>query len=703
MRDREPWPAPGSRIPMVRRAVPSCLAAGALVAGLLAGSGCLGPQPCVNAEDCGALARCVAGACMAGDEPVPGGEGPDRGDGAQRVSALAVVPGVRAVRAPAPFHLPVPLDVEALEVDDAAVDDCVVSLLSVDAAQEQPATLSLQCQTLHLGTLEVGLSVRDALQELDVALTLRLVPSDWHDLERTERELVTLDTQALLDGAPVPVGAPVFLAADRLPEGALDQHPRLLTAVGGVVEDVPFQADGAGLWFAHPASARLWVYFAPVGVPAPTLVASPWSDYEGVWHLEAEADASTADGSDDLDGVAVPAPGVVGGAAGFDGSGGLWTALDLSPEEGALSAWVRLGPAGTRPRQVAVAAGSDDAEGAVDPEAVALYTDAEEQVCAWVGAGDGQGGFPQTVTDDPALLSDQDWHHVAVRWDRDAREIVVDGVVRRTTDGTAASPFRHQLLSIGSAVDGAAPWFGAVDEVRLAATALPASWFRVEHASVARVTTDAGRPFVQGLRPDLVAQSATATRVASSLPTLNVVPTLERGVLVAFVASLGPPATGAALESVSLAPLAPAAQDDALSLAALSYEGALDGSALSLTHDGPAPDQVVVATLAFPGGTERGLAGTDLAAAPIVAASPRLSLAAVEPSVEAAWILVAVASRQGVVRCDACGRHVVGPVEGGAGLMLDVYAGEREPTTHTLAPVTAAGDEAAVVVVRVGP
>mgnify|MGYP000132212434 CR=1 FL=1 len=34
-------------------------------------------------------------------------------------------------------------------------------------------------------------------------------------------------------------------------------------------------------------------------------------------------------------------------------------------------------------------------------------------------------------------------------------------------------------------------------------------------------------------------------------------------------------------------------------------------------------------------------------------------------------IVVAVASSGGVVRCDACGRHVVGPVSAGDGLVLD--------------------------------
>ena len=54
-----------------------------------------------------------------------------------------------------------------------------------------------------------------------------------------------------------------------------------------------------------------------------------------------------------------------------------------------------------------------------------------------------------------------------------------------------------------------------------------------------------------------------------------------------------------------------AAEGSDLSLTALSYEGGLDGAPLSVTHAGAVPAQTVIGTVAFPGGTERGLARYD--------------------------------------------------------------------------------------------
>ncbi|MCC7108454.1 MAG: hypothetical protein IT382_04155, partial [Deltaproteobacteria bacterium] len=143
-------------------------------------------------------------------------EGPDRGpDGLRQESAQVLVPGLLAVRVPYAFHLPVALPAEELSVAEAAIDDCELSVDAIDAAAAEPLALALSCERLHLGELEVPLRLRSAAEEVEVALTLRLVPSDWHDLQRGQRELVTVDAAGLLDGAPVPAGAPVYLAADR--------------------------------------------------------------------------------------------------------------------------------------------------------------------------------------------------------------------------------------------------------------------------------------------------------------------------------------------------------------------------------------------------------------------------------------------------------------------------------------------------------
>ena len=688
----------GRQSNQVRNALLSLLAA---VAAALPGAGCLRLQPCERNKDCGAAASCLAGSCIPLDVAAADGEGEQ--DSPVAMDALVVLPGLDAV-AGRSFTLPLALDPTDLAIEDVSVDDCVVALDSVDAGAAEPVALTLSCVTLHLGDIDVALAIRSAAAEVAVALTLRLVPSDWHDLTRAERELVTVDVTGLLDGAAVPEGAPVFLAADRLPDGALAADPRLIAVEGGAARDVPFELDGHGLWFSLPSSARVWVYFGPVtGAPASLVGATPWQAFEGVWHLDDGADASIGDGRDDLIGEALPALGVIGGSAGFAGGGGLATTLLTDAGSGALSAWVKLAAVDTRSRQVAVGVGDDEAQGAFDPEGGSLYTDNVEQACAFIGSGDGGANTQQCSSGSPATLADDGWHHVAMRWSGATRELVVDGDARLGSNGTQPTGYDQEVLSIGAALDGNDPWVGAIDEVRFSSTPLPASWFRVEHASVTGLVTDAGRPFVQGLRPDLVVDSATVTAVGDELPAAGVVPALARGVLVTFVAARGVPASGAAFNAVSLSPLAPAAEGEGLSLTALSYEGALDASPLLVTHAGPAPHQAVIATVAFSGGSERGLAGVDLAAAPVVTTAPQLALAAAAPTSGAAWILVAVASRDGVVRCDACGRRVLGPIDGGEGLVLDVFAGEREPSAHVLLPITGQDDDAAVVVVRVGP
>ncbi|MBI1948876.1 MAG: LamG domain-containing protein [Deltaproteobacteria bacterium] len=666
----------------------------------LAGAACSRLAPCSADADCGPAATCAAGSCVPLEQGGPGGEG--ERDPLLSFDALVVLPGIDAL-AGRSFTLPLALDPAELAMETVGVDDCTVALTAVDAAATFPVSLVLTCTELRLGALVVPLSLTGASGDVEVSLTVRLVPSDWLDLERSERELISVDTNGLLHDPTVPAGAPVFLAADRIPTGALEAAPRLLTIEGGAPVDVAFEPDGDGLWFALPSSARVWLYYAPVtGDAGALLTAAPWQQFVGVWHLEDDADASIGDGADDLNGTATPTDGVIGGAAAFAANDGLAAAVAHAPDQGALSAWVKVAPVTARARQVAVGVGCELAEGAFDPESVALYTDAAEQACGFVGAGDDEAVTQQCSTEDPGALADGGWHHVAVRWLGTARELVVDGE-SATRTGPIPSSYDLEVVAIGSAIDLGDPWIGDVDEVRFSTTALPASWFQVEHASVTGLTTDAGRPFVLGLRPDVQVDSEVVTSDGAPLAPVPVVPALSRGVLVAFVAARGAPADGARFDDVALSRLAPSAEGSDLSLTALSYEGSLDGAPLTVTHAGAVPPQAVVGTLAFPGGTERGLAGVNLAAEPVVVAGPRLALAAAPASAGAAWIVVAVASRQGVARCDACGRHMLGPIEGGAGLVLDVFAGEREPTAHVLEPIVAGDDAAAVVVVRVGP
>ncbi|MCC7070137.1 MAG: LamG domain-containing protein [Deltaproteobacteria bacterium] len=675
-----------------------------VLAAALAGEACRPLPVCHSHADCAGSAQCIGGSCLSDDQAA--GEGEGEGDGGPSVDVQVVVRGVDAgegVR----VALPLELDAANIALDPVGVHDCDVEVEEIALDASWPVTLWLQCARLHLGELTLPLSLSLDDEELAVSLRVRFVPSDWIDLQRTMRELITVDAAGALYGAPVPAGAPVFVPGDRLPSGALAASPRVLAEQGGVATDVPFEADGEGMWFALPASARVWLYYAPTTGAAPlTETATPWSAFTGVWHLDndagAVADAALDDGANDLAGQATPTAGAVGGAAHFDGGEGLFAELAHAPTSGAISAWMLLDGNTEDDYQAAVSVGSDLAEGAFDPEAVALYADYGEQACGHLGTGDGEDSTQRCSTVSPAAMSDGAWHHVAWRWQGAERELIVDGVGFDAT-GPAPSSFGLEVLSIGSAIDGDFPWVGAIDEVRMAKSALPTTWFMVEHASVADLTTSSGRPFVQGLRPDLVVDSEVVSSQGEPLPPLPVVPAMARGVLIAFVAARGAPASGAGFDDVTMARLAPSAVGSDLSLTALSWEGALDGAALSVTHEGQAPEQAVIGTVAFPGGTAGGHAGVELAMAPVVAEGPRLAMAAAGQSMPAAWILVAVASRRGVVRCDACGRHALGPIEGGAGLVLDVYVGEREPAAHVLEPVTMDDDPAAVVVVRVGP
>ncbi len=676
-----------------------------LLAAALTGAGCRPVVVCRGDGDCAAPARCVQGSCLTDADLVSEGEG--EGDGVPGADALLVVRGVDALDGER-ITLPLELVADDIEVDPVGVDDCTVELSDVTLDARAPVALRLACSRLHLGEVTFPLVLWHDGVELSVALTVRFVPSDWADVQRAMRELITVDVSAVVGGAPAPDGAPVFVGRERLPADVFGASPRLLAVDTAGAVEVPFQADGDGLWFALPASARVWLYYQPVtGAAERAPPPSPWSSFVGVWHLDNQgdplADAAPADGEHLLEGAATPTSGVVGGAAGFSGADGLFTELELSPTSGALSAWVLLDGSAEGDYQAAVSAGSFDAAGTFDPEAAALYASDVEQACGHLGAGHDVDSAQRCSTVSPAALSDGRWHHVAWSWQDGDHELVVDGTTF-TKAGEAPSSFALEVLAIGSAVDGDYGWIGAVDEVRVASSALPASWFKVEHASVVNAVTMNGRPFVEGLRPDVAVDSAVVTSSGAPWAPAPVVPSFARGVLVAFVAARGEPASGAGFDDVSMARLAPSAVGTDLSLTALSWEGALAGAPLAVTHDGPAPSHAVVGTIAFGGGTTATLGGgVGLAMEPVVAAGPQLALAAATPSAPAAWILVAVASRQGVARCDACGRRVLGPVEGGDGLVLDVFAGEREPTAHVLAPVVNGDDPAAVVVVRVGP
>ena len=159
--------------------------------------------------------------------------------------------------------------------------------------------------------------------------------------------------------------------------------------------------------------------------------------------------------------------GAVGGAAVFDGGGGMTVpagrGLLATPETGfTLSAWVKI-----------------------DTE------QAEAQVLRWAGAdGDlalqiagatprvrltaGGGVVREIAAAAPLTLGA--WHHLAVVGGADGLVLYVDGTADATLPG--AVPTLNSTLDIGAAADGSLGLIGQIDEVGVAATARSADWIR---------------------------------------------------------------------------------------------------------------------------------------------------------------------------------------------------------------------------------
>jgi hypothetical protein len=189
------------------------------------------------------------------------------------------------------------------------------------------------------------------------------------------------------------------------------------------------------------------------------------------WKLD-EAEGSIAkDSIGDYDGTVhgnplwQPAGGKVAGGLEFDGADDyVSTPFVLNPQDGAFSvfAWIKTGAEG----QVIIS----QSDGSIGPGATWLGTD--------LSAGKLMTGLmsPQPSLRSESVVTDGQWHHIALVWDGSLRYLYVDGVeVAKDTGALAGMPSDGGLyFGAGKNLDGfpqdgvpANFWLGLIDDVHI--------------------------------------------------------------------------------------------------------------------------------------------------------------------------------------------------------------------------------------------
>lgn len=315
-----------------------------------------------------------------------------------------------------------------------------------------------------------------------------------------------------------------------LSEGSLSDFPMLVelngnwlkpkTATGGRLEslvglDIRFES-AAGVRLDHETEAysasagslRAWVRMPSLTTTADTTiflyygkagltvteenVAGVWKDYLAVYHLPGTSDRTGR--SRDLTASGVGTTTLVGEAGDFTGAGSELT-LALPTFLDALSAysiqaWVRADQIGSDRGifSVGPVTGRDDAMG------FCLRYDSD----GFSGEGTNVILVEQQLTNGRSRIESASNvqrtgnQQLAVTWRQGENpDIWVDGVATTPTFGTTVrtgtTSFSNGPLRIGRASqDLATSWNGAIDEVRLRASALPGNWLKAEQLNQRR-------------------------------------------------------------------------------------------------------------------------------------------------------------------------------------------------------------------------
>ena len=185
----------------------------------------------------------------------------------------------------------------------------------------------------------------------------------------------------------------------------------------------------------------------------PTLIAH--------WALDETEGMVVTDSAGDNNGYALGNPvwqpdgGIVDGALQFDGNDDyLETNFVLNPAEGLFSvlAWIK----GGNPGQVILSQTAGVNWLGADPSDGSLITELK---------GTSRSASPLLSQ---TIITDDNWHRIAIVWDRSLRTLYVDGVMvaQDTQDNLAASD-GGLYLGCGKAMEAGTYWSGLIDDVRI--------------------------------------------------------------------------------------------------------------------------------------------------------------------------------------------------------------------------------------------
>lgn len=219
------------------------------------------------------------------------------------------------------------------------------------------------------------------------------------------------------------------------------------------------------------AARQIWMYYGnPEAVAGGDAAGSYDTPQALVLHFsdpQALGQDATAYGNHAQIAAAGITEGVIGGAAGFDGSGGMSVpagrGLQTTPESGfTLSAWVKIDAEQTEARVL----GWSGAAGQVDLQIVGATPH--------VRISDASGAVQEMPASLP--LTPGQWYHLAVVGDSESVTLYLNGEANATLP--VAVPALEGPLTIGAAADGSLALVGQVDEAGAAAVARSTDWIR---------------------------------------------------------------------------------------------------------------------------------------------------------------------------------------------------------------------------------
>jgi glucose/arabinose dehydrogenase len=324
---------------------------------------------------------------------------------------------------------------------------------------------------------------------INLKLTANPLPAGWWNADWTRRIRLTMNNSGQAEDLTnfpvlVTINSNRIAYADARPDAA---DLRFTDSAGNVLphEIETWNTNGdSHVWVrvstvaASSSSGFIYMYYGNPNASSTANGAAVWSGYGGVWHLNGNANDSTANANNGTQVNTVTVAGRMGDALNFNGNAYVDV---LNPNGLAITgtltgeAWIKIAdPAQPGNPRVFDKKGSP-------------WTSASGYTLQYKpGANNitGLGGGSNLLRAEPIDL-DTSWHYIAAVYNGNGTGRVYLNGVDVTTDGTVGNLVANTTrFRIGQQTWGGEAWQGALDEIRVSPLARTGAWMRAQNLSM---------------------------------------------------------------------------------------------------------------------------------------------------------------------------------------------------------------------------